>query len=152
EIKPNPPQSKELSKSTVLPKKKEIIHYPIDQIGSIRDIIDLMEFPFLALSKNRINPIIYQSADNTQKVVISGHRGHFIASIYDWDIILVIAGKIQEFLNKGSDIPPRKITIPRHELLKALHKHDGKKERKDLEKSLARLQLTGINTTVNNKD
>ena len=37
-------------------------------------------------------------------------------------------------------------------LLKALHKKDGKKERKDLEKSLDRLKLTGISTTVNNKD
>jgi plasmid replication initiation protein len=111
-----------------------------------------MEFPFVALSKNRTNPIVYESADKTQKVVISGHRGHFVASIYDWDIILVVAGKIQETINKGSDIPPRKITIPRHELLRALHKHDGKKQQKDLEKSLDRLKLTGISTTVNNKD
>jgi len=110
-----------------------------------------MEFPFLALSKDRISPIIYESEDRTQKVVISGHRGHFLASIYDWDIILVVAGKIQEILNK-SEIPTHTITIPRHELLKALHKQGGKKQQKDLEKSLARLQLTGIETTVNNKD
>jgi len=129
-------------------KKTEIISYP--EI-SIRDVIDLMEFPFLALSKDRISPIIYESEDRTQKVVISGHRGHFLASIYDWDIILVVAGKIQEILNK-SEIPTHTITIPRHELLKALHKQGGKKQQKDLEKSLARLQLTGIETTVNNKD
>ena len=127
----------------------EMVSYPKDPI---RDVIDLMEFPFLALSKDRINPIIYESLDKTKKIVISGHRGHFLASIYDWDIILVVAGKIQKFFNTSSDIPSRKITIPRHELLKALHKQDGKKERKDLEKSLARLQLTGIDTTVNNKN
>ena len=130
-------------------KKTEIIHHPENPI---RDVIDLMEFPFVALSKDRTKPIIYESADKTQKVVISGHRGHFVASIYDWDIILVVAGKIQEILNNGSDIPPRTITIPRHELLKALHKKGGKKQQKDLEKSLDRLQLTGISTTVNNKD
>jgi plasmid replication initiation protein len=147
EVEQSPPQPKKLSKT---PKKKtEIIPYPIDPI---RDVIDLMEFPFLALSKDRINPIIYESADKTKKVSISGHRGHFLASIYDWDIVLVIAGQIQKSLNNGDDIPSRKIIIPRHELLRALHKQDGKKERKDLEKSLARLQLTGINTTVNNKD
>jgi plasmid replication initiation protein len=33
-----------------------------------------------------------------------------------------------------------------------LHRAGGKKQQKDLEKSLARLQLTGINTTINNKD
>lgn len=140
---------KKITEKSVQKKKTEIIHYPDIPL---RDIIDLMEFPFLALSKDRINPIIYESEDKTQKVEISGHRGHFIASIYDWDIILVVAGKIQDILNNSLDIPPKKITIPRHELLKALHKQDGKKQQKDLEKSLDRLKLTGINTTVNNKD
>lgn len=136
---------------TVQKKKMEIIPYPYLD-NPIRDVIDLMEFPFLALSKDRRSPIIYESADGTQKIKISRHTGHFLASIYDWDIILVVAGKIQEILNKGSDIPSFTITIPRHELLKALHKQDGKKQQKDLEKSLDRLKLTGISTTVNNKD
>jgi len=142
------PKVKETQGKTVQKKKTEVILYPDNPI---RDVIDLMEFPFLALSKDRINPIIYESEDKTQKVVISGHRGHFLASIYDWDIILVVAGKIQEMLNK-SEIPSNTITISRHELLKAMHKKSGKKQQKDLEKSLARLQLTGIETTVNNKD
>ena len=140
---------KETPKKNKSKQKTDVISYPETPI---RDVIDLMEFPFLALSKDRVNPIIYESEDKTQKVEISGHRGHFIASIYDWDIILVVAGKIQEILNSSSDIPSKKIIIPRHELLKALHKQDGKKQQKDLEKSLSRLQLTGINTTVNNKD
>lgn len=152
EVEHSASQPKKGSKNKIPKKKTAIIPYPVDPIDSIRDVVDLMEFPFLALSKNRIKPISYESADKTQKVVISGHRGHFIASIYDWDIILVIAGQIQKILNNGSDIPPRKMTIPRHELLKALHKHDGKKQQKDLEKSLDRLKLTGISTTVNNKD
>ncbi len=120
-------------KKKIPEKKTEIIPY---EINPIRDVIDLMEFPFLSLSKDRVNPIIYESEDKTQKVEISGHRGHFIASIYDWDIILVVAGKIQEILNNGSGIPPKKIIIPRHELLKALHKQDGRKQQKDLEKGL----------------
>lgn len=148
EIEQIPPQAKKVSKNKI-PKKTKIVPYVMDPI---RDVIDLMEFPFLALSKNRKSPIIYESPDGTQKIKISRHTGHFLASIYDWDIILVIAGQIQKALNNGSDIPSQKMTIPRHELLKALHKHDGKKQQKDLEKSLSRLQLTGIDTTVNNKD
>ena len=133
-----------------LPKKKtEVIPYPEKPL---RDVIDLMEFPFVALSKDRTNPIIYENEDKTQKVVISGHRGQFIASIYDWDIILVVAGRIQEILNKGSDIPSRNVTIPRHELLKALHRQGARKDQRSLEKSLDRLKSTLINTTVNNKD
>ena len=149
EIEQNPLQAKKVSKNKVPKKKTEIAPYVMDPI---RDVIDLMEFPFLALSKDRRSPIIYESPDGTQKIKVSRHTGHFLASIYDWDIILVIAGRIQKALNNGSDIPSQKMTIPRHELLKALHKQDGKKERKDLEKSLSRLQVTAINTTVNNRD
>jgi plasmid replication initiation protein len=149
EIEQSPPQAKKVSKNKISTKKTGIVPYVMDPI---RDVIDLMEFPFLALSKNRRSPIIYESPDGTQKIKISRHTGHFLASIYDWDIVLVIAGQIQKVLNNGSDIPPRNVIIPRHELLKALHKQDGKKQQKDLEKSLDRLKMTGISTTVNNKD
>jgi plasmid replication initiation protein len=144
-----PPEVKKKQEKSVPKKKTEIIPYPEKPL---RDVIDLMEFPFVALSKDRTNPIIYENEDKTQKVVISGHRGQFIASIYDWDIILVVAGRIQEILNKGSDIPSRNLTIPRHELLKALHRQGARKDQKSLEKSLDRLKSTLINTTVNNKD
>jgi plasmid replication initiation protein len=144
-----PPKVEEKKEKTLPKKKTEIIPYPEKPL---RDVIDLMEFPFVALSKDRTNPIIYENEDKTQKVVISGHRGQFIASIYDWDIILVVAGRIQEILNKGSDIPSRNVIIPRHELLKALHRQGARKDQKSLEKSLDRLKSTLINTTVNNKD
>ena len=78
--------------------------------------------------------------------------GHYLASIYDLDIILVVASKIQGFINDPYDIPPRTLIIPRHELLKELHKHDGKREEKDLRASLSRLKLTGIETTIRNQD
>ena len=145
----SPPEVSEQPGKSIQKKKKEVIHYPDKPL---RDVIDLMEFPFVALSKDRTNPIIYESSDKTKKVVISGHRGQFIASIYDWDIILIVAGRIQEILNNGSDIPSRKVTIPRHELLKALHRQGARKDQKSLEKSLDRLKSTLINTTVNNKD
>lgn len=59
---------------------------------------------------------------------------------------------MQKILNDGSDIPPRTITFPRHEILKSLHKHDGKKEEKDLKASLARLKMTCIETTIRNEN
>ena len=119
-----------------------------------RDLAEMMEVPFLALSKNRKESIIYEKHDgpNMIKVKVSRHVGHYLASIYDWDIVLFVAGKMQEILNNGSDIPPRTITIPRHELLKALKKHDGKKEELDLRAALSRLQLTGIETTIRNEN
>jgi hypothetical protein len=117
-----------------------------------RDIMESMGVPYLALSKNRKTPIIYESSDGTTKVRISCHSEHYLASIYDWDIIQCIAGEIQELINSKSDIPSRTIIVPRHELFKALYKHDGKKTRKEIEASLKRLQTTGIETTVRNED
>ena len=77
------------------------------QERAARDITEMMEVPFLALSKNRREPIIYEKHDgpNMMRVKVSRHTGHFLASIYDWDIVLFVAGKMQEILNKGSDIP-----------------------------------------------
>lgn len=124
------------------------------QEKAARDITEMMEVPFLALSKNRKTPIIYEKRDgnNMIRVKVTRHTGHFIASIYDWDIVLYVAGKMQEILNNASDIPPRTMIVPRHELLKALRKHDGKKEELDLRSSLSRLQRTGIDTTIRNED
>ena len=119
-----------------------------------RDLADMMEVPFLALSKNRKESIIYEKHDgpNMIKVKVSRHVGHYLASIYDWDIVLFVAGRIQEIINNGSDISPRTIIVPRHELLKALKKHDGKKQELDLKAALSRLQLTGIETTIRNEN
>ncbi len=120
--------------------------------GPVRDIMNLMDTPFLALSKNRKKPITYESQDGTRKTRISAHSECFLASIYDWDIIVFVAGKIQEIINKRSDIPPRTITIPRHEILKALHKHNVNTQQKELENSLHRLKRTAIDTTICNED
>jgi plasmid replication initiation protein len=119
-----------------------------------RDLSEMMEVPFLALSKNRIRPICYEKKDgkNTMRVRISPHSEHYIASIYDWDIILFVAGKIQKIINDGSDIPPRKIIFSRHEILKALRKHDGKKQEIDLRAALSRLQATRVETNIRNED
>lgn len=125
------------------------------QEAKARDMTEIMEIPFLALSKNRREPIIYEKHNGPNdmiKVKVSRHTGHFLASIYDWDIVLLVAGKMQEILNNGSDIPPRTIVIPRHKILKALRRDKGQKQEKDLEASLARLKLTGIETTIRNED
>jgi hypothetical protein len=120
--------------------------------GPVRDIMNLMDTPFLALSKNRKKPIVYESQDGTRKTRISAHSECFLASIYDWDIIIFVAGKIQDIINKNSDLPPRTITIPRHEILKALHKHNVNTQQKELENSLHRLKRTAIDTTICNED
>ncbi len=117
-----------------------------------RDMMEVMEVPFLALSKNRTKPIEYRSKDGTVKVQITAHRKHYLASIYDWDIILFVAAKMQEILNTGTDIPPRTLVVPRNELIKSTHKHSGKTTEKEIEAALSRLKSTLIDTTIRNED
>lgn len=117
-----------------------------------RDLMEIMEVPFLALSKKRTKPIIYESKDGKTKIKISAHREHYVASIYDWDIILFVSAKMQEVINSSSDIPPKTLIIPRHELLKSIHRHSVTKQKEDLELSLNRLQSTLIETTIRNED
>jgi len=149
EVEPIPPQPKKLSKDKLPKKKTEIAPYVSNPA---RDLMEIMEVPFLALSKNRKSPILYESSDGARKVKVTRHTGHFLASIYDWDVILFVASKMQKILNDMSDIPPRSMVVPRHELLKAIHRSNGKKTDADLEKTLSRLQLTGIETTIRNED
>ena len=117
-----------------------------------RDMMEVMEVPFLSLSKNRTKPIVYESKDGRIKVKVSAHREHYLASIYDWDIILLLSSKLQEIINAGSDIPPKTIIISRNKLLNSIHKHSGKANKKEIEQSLARLRFTGIETTIRNED
>ena len=132
-------------------KKKKKLSTDIIEFDP-RDMMEIMEVPFLALSKNRTKPIVYESKDGKTKVKITRHAPHYVASIYDWDIVLLVSAKMQEIINSGLDVPPRTIIIPRHELLRALHKHDGKKQEKDLKASLSRLKSTLIETTIRNEN
>lgn len=148
-------KNKKERKKEEKPSRSKIVRGPtvfVKDYRDIRDIMKLMEFPFVALSKKRTEPIIYESLDGKSRIKISAHREHYLASIYDWDIILFAASKIQETINSGEDVPPRTIKVPRNELLRAIYKHDGKKNRKQMEASLSRLQLTGIETTIHNED
>lgn len=156
QISPSIPATiKETKKKSVGKSRNKIIREPTEFVKDprdIRDIMELMEVPFVALSKNRTAPIVYESPNGKTKVRISGHPPHYVASVYDWDIVLFVASKLQETLNSEKDIPPKTLIVPRHELIKAIYRHDGKTNRKEIEASLARLQFTGIETTIHNED
>lgn len=118
----------------------------------IRDIMELMEVPIVSLSKNRTSPIIYERSGGKEKLKISAHREHYIASIYDWDIIIFVSSKLQETINSASDIPPRTLIVPRNELIKTICRHAGKTTDIEIEAALNRLQTTLIETTIHNED
>jgi plasmid replication initiation protein len=119
-----------------------------------RDMMEIMEYPYLSPSKNRKTPIHYErkTSDGVVKIKVSCHTEHYIASIYDWDIIMFIESKMQETMNSMLDIPPRTFVIPRNELIRAIHKHMGKTTEREIEAALNRLRSTLIETTVRNED
>lgn len=141
------PKKQEMPRGKKVKEGSIVVHDPRD----IRDVMELMEVPFVALSKNRTAPIIYVSPDGKSKVKISRHSEHYLASIYDWDIILFVSSKLQGFLN-SKEVPPRTLVVPRHELFKAIHKHPGNTTEKEIEAALNRLRSTLIETTIHNED
>jgi plasmid replication initiation protein len=124
----------------------------INDPRDIRDVMELMEVPFVSLSKNRTAPIIYESPNGKSKVRISCHPPYHVASIYDWDIIIFVSSKLQETINSLSDIPPRTLVVSRNELIKAIHRHAGKTTDSEIEAALNRLRSTFIETTIHNED
>lgn len=133
------------------PIEGEIVTVTVDP-RDIRDVMELMEVPFVALSKNRTAPIIYESQNGKSKVRISCHPPYHVASIYDWDIIIFVSSKLQESINFASDIPPRTLVIPRNEIIKAISRHAGKTTDNEMEAALNRLSSTFIETTIHNED
>ena len=135
--------------------RNKIIREPIEFIKDprdIRDVMELMEVPFVALSKHRTAPIIYESPDGKSKVKISRHTEHYIPSIYDWDIILFVSSKLQETINSKSDIPPRTLIVKRNELIKSIYRHSGRTTYIEMEAALNRLRSALIETTIHNED
>lgn len=160
EIEQKPSVTKQKNQADKQSKKKEESRRKKSRDGDIiatdqrdiRDVMELMGVPLVSIYKKRTSPMIYDNHDGSIKIKITPLSGHYLASIYDWDIIMCVASKIQEAINSKTDIPPRTIVIPRHKLLKELHRQDGKKQKEDLEESLKRLQSTVIETTIWNKD
>ena len=118
----------------------------------IRDVMELMEVPFVSLSKSRTAPIVYENPNGKSKVRVSCHPPYYMASIYDWDIIIFVSSKLQETINSASDIPPRTLVVSRNELIKAIYRHTGKTTENEIEAALNRLSSTFIETTIHNED
>jgi plasmid replication initiation protein len=159
EIEATPPiveEKKQSKKGKTKARRKkpiegEIVEIKIDP-RDIRDVMELMEVPFVSLSKNRTAPIIYESPNGKSKVKISCHPPYHVASIYDWDIVIFVSSKLQETINSASDIPPRTLIVSRNELIKAIYRHAGKTTDSEIEAALNRLRSTFIETTIHNED
>ena len=86
-VQPNEPKPRKIKGPKLPPLSPQEIVIQAKERAA-RDLAEMMEVPFLALSKNRKESIIYEKHDgpNMIKVKVSRHVGHYLASIYDWDI------------------------------------------------------------------
>lgn len=131
------------------PKNEQQLDLFVPVITDIspRDARDVMEYPFLSLSKQkRTKPIIYGDINNpTIHIYAPLETG--IANIYDWDIIIFCATQIRAALNAGRPVGNIVRIVPA-EYLRATRRHNGKKYQDSITEGLRRLKATQVETTI----
>jgi plasmid replication initiation protein len=127
------------------------LFWPADfQDVNFRGERNILSIPFCSLEKRkRIRPIVYKEKD--VEVKISGDSEYGIATIWDMDVILFLISQINEAIEKNVKTS-RQIDFIAHQFFSQCRwvKEGQKSGRayKRLEKSLDRLQSTGIKTNI----
>lgn len=111
---------------------------------STKDSQELMEYPFLSLSKKRIQPIHFKTGDI--EITVKG-TDDGIATIWDWDLMLWLLSQIRSALDRKQSVS-RKIRFNRSAFLKYARRSNGGKEYALLEASILRLQSTTVRTSI----
>lgn len=111
-----------------------------------RDIQDVMEVPFLSLSKKpRVAPIVY--IGNEIKITVTGGAPYGIANIWDWDLIMWLLSQVREAIDQGQDVS-RQVRFHRHAFLKSVRREAGGVQYHRLEDTITRLKNTNVVTTI----
>ena len=116
-----------------------------------RDMREMMERPFFAISKTRKEPINYLSPDGKTHVTVSADPTYGLATIWDADILIYLASVICEMKRQGVNDIPRKVTVRPNDLLKAIGRRTGGREYELLAAGLDRLVATTIKTNIRAK-
>lgn len=120
---------------------------------SLRDQRETMERPFFALSKKRFTPIEYKSPKGDVEVRVSPNVQHGMATIWDFDILIWAASQINEGarrhrLDKTAPAPSATLFFQPADLLRAIGRGTGGKDREELRAALARLSSTYVETNI----
>lgn len=113
-----------------------------------RDLRDLMERPFFALGKiPRQAPIHYRAGYTEVHVIPDGATG--MATIWDADVLIWLAGQIVDALNHGLWVS-RHVRFTPWRLFADLGWADGAHQYRRFHGALARLAATTVTTTIRN--
>ena len=120
---------------------------------SLRDQRETMERPFFALSKARFTPIEYRSPKGDVEVKVSPNVKHGMATIWDFDILIWAASQINDQAQRArldKTAPPASATLffQPADLLRAVGRGTGGKDREELRAALARLSSTYVETNI----
>ena len=113
-----------------------------------RDLMNLMEFPFFAVSKVPVHEVRTYDDGNVRIEVKPGHAG--LATIWDKDILIYVASQINRMLNDGVEVSP-KVRFHAHDFFVSCGRSAGGRAYEDLVASLDRLQSTSVRTNINSK-
>lgn len=116
---------------------------------SYRDLMDVMAYGFLSLSKRRIKPITYFYRSVSVQVTANATYG--MATIWDWDVIIGLVSLINESQNDGLRVSP-KIGFRPYNLLKCIGKAAGGQNYRELAAAIRRLRYTSITTNIRLND
>ena len=117
-----------------------------------RDARDVMELPFLSLSKQkRTKPIEYTNARTGASIRIGADPKYGIANIYDWDLMIFVVSVIRSALDRGEKVSPRVRFAP-GDYLRATRKPNTAHYQEGIAKSIRRLHATNVETNIRMED
>ncbi len=112
----------------------------------VRDLQDLMAYPFFSLSKGkRTLPIDFRSGAVTLRVEASAAHG--LATIWDADVLIWAASQIVQARDTGLR-PSRRIAATPYEILRFIGRGTSLRDYQRLQAALERLQATRVATSI----
>lgn len=115
----------------------------------LRDCRDAMAYPFLALQKRRVRPIVFAAANVHLRV--SGDIEYGIATIWDWDVIIGLVAQLNDAVERRLPVARRIRFVPHH-LLRGIGRGTSGQHYRELAQALRRLRLTTVITNVRWED
>lgn len=113
---------------------------------AVRDVQDLMAYPFFSLSKSRrVQPIDYRAGGVAVRV--EGTLEHGLATIWDADVLIWAASQIVEARDAGIRSSRRLATTP-YEILTFIGRGTSLRDYQRLRAALDRLQSTSVVTSL----
>jgi len=113
---------------------------------AVRDVQDLMVYPWFALGKSkRVTPIEYRAGDLLLRV--EGTAEHGIATIWDADVLIWAASQIVEARDSGL-ATSRLLAATPYEILRFIRRGTSVRDYLRLKAAFDRLQATTIATSI----